>query len=62
MLRVEGAGEDCVASGYKIELCMLFETSKTTKIIQEAAFGLIKNSHQELRLCVALSTPLLSPH
>lgn len=61
MLRVEGVGEDHVASGYKIELCLFFETSNTTKIIQEAAFGLTKNSLQELRFYAALSTPLLSP-
>lgn len=62
MLRVEGVEEDRVASGYKIELSMFFETSNTTKIIQEAAFGLTKNSHQELRFWVALFTPLLWPH
>lgn len=62
MLRVEGVGEDCVALGYKIELCMVFETSSTTKITQEAAFGLKSNSHRELRFCAVLSTTLFSPH
>lgn len=62
MLRVDGVGEDCVALGYKIELCMFFETSSITKITQEAAFGLIRNGHQERRFCAVLSTSLLSPH